>query len=727
MQIRVTKVKQNGKTYEYAQLVDSFRRKSDGMPMHKVIANLGKRSPLEIANLKMAVAASRNDEKVIVSPDIVASERNPVKPLANLRYLNVAVLLQLWRQWKLDEIFEDLIPTGDCVVPPWAVVATLAIQRCVHPESKAYAEQWFPKTALPELLGISPSNFNNTRIHRVLESVDRNSKELQGKLPRLYAKNNGAFAALFLDVTDTWFVGHGPEVAESAKTKEGVIRRKIGIVLLCNDEGYPLRWEVIRGRQSDSESMTEMVRSISGLSWLGETPIVVDRAMGNTAQIRDLISSKVRFLTALTRKEFDSYTNEIPYQPLKDFFPPPGDDVKHIARAAKLVEAEGMTKLDDNLFVLDLGLIERPGLDEEQADHQTLLEEEQTVLAMRLGRQIREAEANGKGSQAFIGRALGLKKTVTFKYRKLADLPEDIQRDVLDGKAQGVAIAGLLRLRKLPSVEEQVIEFRQLVHKATGPKRVKSSTPRKLDNANQEYEAVRLRAIVYFNPEIFIDKRRRVKKQLAEIDRIISRLNKRLASPHSRMTEPKILAEVDRILRKQNLIELYQVNVEQKESEGRNRYFVRLTLDYDEWARRRRYDGFSLLVSHPQETRSAGELSQLYRAKDRVEKDFQIIKSFVRLRPIRHRIEEKVRAHVTICMLSLLLERTLDIKLGKKISAKSALDTLEECRLNRYPSIQNLYPYQTNTLDEAQDAILRKINMRILADDEEIIDKITPR
>ena len=83
-------------------------------------------------------------------------------------------------------------------------------------------------------------------------------------------------------------------------------------------------------------------------------------------------------------------------------------------------------------------------------------------------------------------------------------------------------------------------------------------------------------------------------------------------------------------------------------------YEVELKLNKEEWAKRRKYDGLCILVTHPDCPLSAKEICQLYRDKDVVEKDFQIIKSNLDLQPIRHRFDEKVNAHVTICMLALI-------------------------------------------------------------------------
>jgi len=163
------------------------------------------------------------------------------------------------------------------------VIAALTLQRCVDPGSKLYAEQWFPTTALPELLGVDPTRFNNARLHRVLEQLDEATPELMRRLAR-HTHGRGEFATLFLDVTDARFTGNGPDMAEKAKTKEGIVERKIGIVLLCNEHGYPLRWSVIPGRRADSVAMHDVFEDIRGLDWLGNTPVVCDRAMGTSAK-----------------------------------------------------------------------------------------------------------------------------------------------------------------------------------------------------------------------------------------------------------------------------------------------------------------------------------------------------------------------------------------------------------------------------------------------------------
>jgi hypothetical protein len=312
MHVRVSRVSRRGKTYEYAQLVESFRR-PDGVPAHRVIANLGDATSLEVENLRTALGAALKQRRVVVARPTGPAKAAP-QPVANLRYLDVAVLLELWRAWGLDDLLGAVMGPSDAVVNASSVVAALCIQRCVDPGSKLYATEWLPRTALPQLLSLPVESFNNTRVHRVLDELDAATLSLMPRLVERYQSRDGAFASLFIDVTDTWFVGEGPDLAERAKTKEGRIERKIGIVLLCNQQGDPLRWEVIHGRESEVTAMTRMLGLIGDLPWAQQIPLVCDRAMGRTAQLRQFLAAGLHFVTALTIPEYDAYTSRIPHQ-----------------------------------------------------------------------------------------------------------------------------------------------------------------------------------------------------------------------------------------------------------------------------------------------------------------------------------------------------------------------------------------------------------------------------
>jgi hypothetical protein len=321
---------------------------------------------------------------------------------------------------------------------------------------------------------------------------------------------------------------------------------------------------------------------------------------------------------------------------------------------------------------------------------------------------------------------LDLGKSVVRKYRRLQKLAEDIQRDVLAGRAETCSLDDLLRIARLRH-DEQLRQFEQLVATSTRRKRAVRipTTESQGETSASAAPALRLRVVAYFNQERFVEKRYRANAELIEIRAFVGDLNERLSRSSSRRSRASIVAEVDRKLRAHDLVDAFELTLHEEEVAGRTRYRLDLQLDEAAWARRRRYDGFSLLVAHPDLSHSAAQLCRLYREKDVVEKDFHIIKSVVEVRPVWHHTDAKVRAHVTLCMLALLLERTLGHRLRGKCSAEVALERLEPCRLNQFEGAARAYGLTRPTAEQKD--ILRQLGLMKLVDDEAVSERLRPR
>jgi hypothetical protein len=719
--LHVARVRRGSTVYVYGQLVESIRRE-DGMPTQRVIANLGRMSEVEIRNMRLALEASRRGTQVVLDKRQLPAGTRFAKPTHNLRYLDLVVLLALWREWDLDSVLDAVLPRNAAEVAARDVITALTLQRCVDPGSKLYAEQWFPTTALPELLGIDPARFNNTRLHRVLEQLDEATPQLMQRLAH-HTHERGEFVTLFLDVTDARFTGNGPEMAEKAKTKEGIVERKIGIVLLCNERGYPLRWSIIPGRRADSVAMHDVFEDIRGLDWVGDTPVVCDRAMGSSADIIKLLRTRVRFVTGLRCNEWTSYTTAIPHRCLAELAPP-ADDTQVgalLLEAARRVTEAGMQRVSPTLYVLDLGVIER----KEAMRNSPPQGPSDIRRALMLGVQI---QSDGIAGGNFVGaaRRLGVGLAMSKAYRQLLKLDAELQQEILDGRADTLSLRGALKVAAIHDAAQQ----REMFERLRNARSISSARPSptgELTDPPPEEESVqlRVRAAVTFNPELFVNERRRAKQQLDDIRRFVAELNEQLARPRSTRSRRDIEAAIDRVLRRRDLLEAFKVRIDEKATDGAIRYHVHVEVDLEEWRQRRAHDGFGFIVAHPDETRTAVELCQLYRAKDAVEKDFQVIKSLIRVRPIWHRTDPKVRAHVTLCMLALLLERTLNERLAN-VSAAQAIQVLSTCCLNRFAGTGRSH-YVVTYPDDAQQALLRELGLGRFAEDDYVVERLQPR
>src|SRR3989338_3288720 len=108
---------------------------------------------------------------------------------------------------------------------------------------------------------------------------------------------------------------------------------------------------------------------------------------------------------------------------------------------------------------------------------------------------------------------------------------------------------------------------------------------------------------------------------------------------------------------------------------------------------------------------SAKETLLAYRDKDQAEKAFRCIKCFIKVRPIRHWKNNRVKAHIFLCVLAYLLQKVLEYKLelnGLKITAEEALNELSGIKMVSYNVGEKVIDNITKVNDK-QKLILEKL------------------
>jgi hypothetical protein len=704
MHLRLSTVRRGDKTYRYAQLVESYRREQDGRPAHRIVASLGALSDEAIANLRSALVANRTGEALVVPPRAVAAVAKPVVR-ANYRFLDVAVLLRIWKESGVAGLLADLLADPADQVPADQVIAALVLHRCLEPGSKLAAWRWFPTTALAELLAIKPGQFNNSRVHRALEALELVDGTLQARLPHVVQRTQGGSVRLFIDATDTWFVGAGPPLAAKGLDKQGLYRRRVGIVLLCDERGFPMRWETLSGRYHDPTALLDMAIEAGKLDWVGNKPIVLDRAAGNAGAVEKLLNTGMRFLTALPSTEFVSCGAPIPWDKvaaLQAACEASGATPASIAGEGKKL---GFELPRDDRFLLDLNVFDKaPPRDGERTSA--------VVAAMRFARQIKSKDASAFSALA---EAHGISVRTARRHRELLPLQQPIQLRVLAGQADTVSLDELRAIAEKPEAEQRAA-FEVAI--AT-PGRV---TPAR---SNPDAKRLRTRGVLYFNPKRFQDKRDADTKNLKHVAERVAEQNKRLALAGNRRTDASALAAAHKQIVRVGLGAVLSPRMETAEGVRT----VVLDLDEEAWERRRQVDGVAVLVSHPDLKVTAANLVDLYFEKDVVEKDFQTIKSAIELRPIHHRTDVKLHAHVTLCMLALLIQRILRERLkvsAAETSATAALETLKTAHLNLINHGKAEF-YTLTSPNKPQHSLLAALAMEDLARDDWVAQNITPR
>lgn len=723
MHLRHSTNRRDGKIYRYAQLVESYRG-DDGKPAVKVIAHLGRIPDALFDALRVALEAARLGEALVLESDVARRVAGTV--LANLRFLDLRVLMECWDQWGLSELIDGLADS-DAELSLAEVVLPLVAQRCVDPGSKLRAVRWVRRTALPELVGFEPSAFNNSRIHRALERLHEIDRMLQERLTKRYLDANGSFSACFMDVTDTYFEGMGPELVEQTRTKsEMPNKRCIGIVLLVNERGFPLRWKLVGGKTKDWTAMSSLLREIGEVPWLEKTIIVFDRAMGNRSTIAELKESGLHFLTAAHRDSIKHWTSRLPTEGFDKLQLGGTDDsyendIKAVAQAARKL---GWTEIHDQLFTWDLGVCTAAS------------EESEKARPKRTRR--------GRGIFGQLERAHRIRSWLD-EHPGATHRDAATEFDVSSGRI--AQILSLLRLA--PEARDRITQYGEdfpcteteawklvKLEPAEQLARIDAMVAADVGDTPADDAVGPLRMVAYFNPRLFVDMRARGERHCREIDEAVASLNAELAVAKRSRDEQPTFRKFSRELERRTCLDAFDIELEAVTLTSTSGAEIRsfhgtITRKESVWAARRAYDGCVLLLGHPELRHTGIELVQHYRGKDVVEKDFQTIKSVVELRPLFHYTDPKVAAHVSICMLAVLLLRTLEQRLkgaDVELSARGCLEELSDCHLNvRRASPSDALCYDLTAPRSSQSELLQALALDGIAEPEPLRARLQAR
>ena len=666
--IRTTRVKRQGKTYSYAQLVESHR--VDGKPRQRLIASLGRLSELQVANLRTALAAAARGEPVALAE---ATDTEPVVR-RSVDFLPIAVVLETARRIGLTRLLSDLLDRGPSSTPPSVMVLALVCHRLLAPGSKLSAVRWFERTALPQLLGVRAAELNNSRIHRVLDALCEAAPELQTGVAALHRQGTEVDRVLFLDVSDASFEGLGPESAQRAKTKEGAYKKKIGIVLAVNRKGQPLHWQVVPGRRHDSQSMRDLAGQLRRLRWAADMPMVFDRAMGKAAHLQDLQGAGVRFLTLLTREAFAGYAHddlELPaLEAIRSRRP---DDPIALATAIEALRDAGFEPVGRRLWGKELGVRRhrrRSRASTARGGRPWRRSPAAAARAMRLAEELTGIKEQTGRRYEDVAKQLGLGRGKAHHLRRLMRLTADIREVV----RQGGCAAPLRELERIAALApaEQPAAFEEHRIEPTAPHDSSDDANTSCESSPHawRFEGPALRVHLTVDPVALIAARAKADRVHGQILAKAEDLDRRLAQ--GRKSQRVAAREILALLDKHAVTDCYEATADE--------HGMAIERDEATWAHRRRTDGVRLFALHPDLELGLTDTVDLYSAKMAVEVDFHVIKSTVRIRPVHHSTDRKVRAHVDLCVLALAIERALTEALADTTAA-AALEALDNVRL----------------------------------------------
>ena len=148
---------------------------------------------------------------------------------------------------------------------------------------------------------------------------------------------------------------------------------------------------------------------------------------------------------------------------------------------------------------------------------------------------------------------------------------------------------------------------------------------------------------------------------------------------------------------------------------GLQKYIQGGKINHDVLRLSERYDGISVIFST--KNLKPEEMVRGYFQKDRLEKTFRPLKSFLEMDKVRFWLPPRVRGHIFVCYLAYLLVSVLEYRLKETgMSAEEALKTMESMYKVYLtdPKSKNKF-IKTVTLSKKQEQILRDTNPLLLS------------
>jgi len=331
MFLRKLRVHKDGKEHGYWSLVETVRT-ADG-PRQRTLCYLGElnsstrarwQKTVEVFNeqgesiqLKLFPSESEAPE----DPNVARVLVKKVRVERTRRFGDCYLGLDLWKRLGLDDFLAQHLDEGSADVPWSRVAAVLAINRLCAPGSElAVEQQWYPSTALEDLLHIEKDKINDTRLYRCLDRLLPLKSKIEQHLKQRYGELFQAeFDVLLYDLTSTYVEG---AAEENPLMRRGYSRdhrpdcEQLVLALIVNQDGFPFSYEVFEGNRADVTTMEAILRTVERKHGKARRVWIFDRGVMSEENLAAIRQRQGEYLVGTPRSKLKQFAQEL----LKDDF-----------------------------------------------------------------------------------------------------------------------------------------------------------------------------------------------------------------------------------------------------------------------------------------------------------------------------------------------------------------------------------------------------------------------
>ena len=323
MFIRPCYKRKNGKRHAYWALVESYR--SERGPRQRVVSYLGQLNESERLGIKQAAQGNKAsavkqlhlfNTSTTVKPEWVEVDTANVRVENELEFGGPWLALQLIQILKLDTLFEEMIPKGREDVPWSKMALVLIICRLCHPSSELYiAEHYYPKTALPDLLGIPADKVYDKRLYRALDKLLPHKEALEKHLKnRLGTLFDLKYDLLLYDVTSTYFEGQcqaNPMAQRGYSRDKRPDCKQVCIGLVVSKCGMPLGYEVFEGNRNDVKAWQQIITTMESRYGKADRIWCGDRGMMSKDNLTFMQAEDRKYIIGASKMSLKKFEQEL--------------------------------------------------------------------------------------------------------------------------------------------------------------------------------------------------------------------------------------------------------------------------------------------------------------------------------------------------------------------------------------------------------------------------------
>ena len=278
------------------------------------------------------------------------------------QYLDVLTMNRLWLDLELDQVFDADLSNGQKLSTE-NVARILTINRILHPSSKIRTIEWLRSTLLASIMGIDEDAYDRNKVFRELAAIHGAKKKLERLFWRYSQRARNKYDAYYFDGSTSWFEGSKcPLAAADLEKTRGFFPKVLGLMLITDNQGFPVAWEVVNGHTKDTKELKNFVERIAKDFGITEITYCFDRGVASDSNFELISSCKSKYISAIRDNQIKEVFDLVRFKTVRakitdricgEQEPAAGQG----SAKRRIIDIDGFFSLDENIFFKDLGVV----------------------------------------------------------------------------------------------------------------------------------------------------------------------------------------------------------------------------------------------------------------------------------------------------------------------------------------------------------------------------------